>query len=339
MLQADGGTRTAAITGAYVALADAVEDARGQGPDRRRTPQPLTGSVAAVSASASSRASRCSTCDYPEDSTAETDMNVVMTGDGRFVEVQGTAEARAVRPRRCSAQLLDLATDGCADLTALPAGRARGRPRGAHVTRDGSCSPPATSTRCTSCARSSPTLVRRARARDRRCGRRRRARRRAGDRGDLRRERAAQGAWPWPRPRVCRRSPTTRGSPSTCSAVRPACSAHAGPARRVGPTAAGGPRPGQPRLLLEQLGDVRDEHRAAAFVCAAVLALPDGTVESPRAGSTGTLAREPRGDNGFGYDPIFVPRTATRAPWRSTPTWRRTRSRTAGERSARWPRS
>jgi XTP/dITP diphosphohydrolase len=60
------------------------------------------------------------------------------------------------------------------------------------------------------------------------------------------------------------------------------------------------------RLLLEQVADVGDEHRAAAFVCAAVLALPDGTVESTEGRVHGSLTREPRGRNGFGYDPIFL---------------------------------
>ena len=60
------------------------------------------------------------------------------------------------------------------------------------------------------------------------------------------------------------------------------------------------------RLLLEQVADVGPEHRSAAFVCAAVLALPDGTVDSTEGRVHGTLAREPRGGNGFGYDPIFL---------------------------------
>jgi XTP/dITP diphosphohydrolase len=66
------------------------------------------------------------------------------------------------------------------------------------------------------------------------------------------------------------------------------------------------------RLLLEQVADVPDEHRAAAFVCAAVLALPDGTVESAEGRVDGILAREPRGSNGFGYDPIFLVEGDTR---------------------------
>jgi XTP/dITP diphosphohydrolase len=66
------------------------------------------------------------------------------------------------------------------------------------------------------------------------------------------------------------------------------------------------------RLLLEQVADVPDEHRAAAFVCAAVLALPDGSVESAEGRVDGILAREPRGSNGFGYDPIFLVEGDTR---------------------------
>jgi XTP/dITP diphosphohydrolase len=60
-------------------------------------------------------------------------------------------------------------------------------------------------------------------------------------------------------------------------------------------------------LLLEQIADVPDVHRAAAFVCAAVVALPDGRVEGVEGRVTGALVRVPRGTNGFGYDPVFVP--------------------------------
>ncbi|MGO4342946.1 ribonuclease PH [Pedococcus sp. 2YAF34] len=113
VLQADGGTRTAAITGAYVALVDAIEDARAKGLIARNA-KPLTGSIAAVSVGIV-KGQAVIDLDYPEDSTAETDMNVVMTGDGRFVEVQGTAEA-APFDRDMLDALLDKATQGCADL-------------------------------------------------------------------------------------------------------------------------------------------------------------------------------------------------------------------------------
>ena len=117
VLQADGGTRTASITGAYVALADAIEDARAKGLIAEDA-QPLTGSVAAVSVGIVGGRPVVD-LDYVEDSTAQTDMNVVMTGDGKFVEVQGTAEgAGAAFDRVLLDALLDKATAGCAALTA-----------------------------------------------------------------------------------------------------------------------------------------------------------------------------------------------------------------------------
>lgn len=66
------------------------------------------------------------------------------------------------------------------------------------------------------------------------------------------------------------------------------------------------------RLLLDQLADVPDGHRGAAFVCAAALAMPGGEVVVTHGRIEGTLAREPSGGNGFGYDPVFVPRGAVR---------------------------
>ena len=61
-------------------------------------------------------------------------------------------------------------------------------------------------------------------------------------------------------------------------------------------------------LLLEQIGDVPAEHRSAAFVCAAVLAMPDGRVQGVEGRVEGSIVREPAGTNGFGYDPVFVPK-------------------------------
>jgi ribonuclease PH len=114
VLQADGGTRTAAITGGYVALADAL----GWLVSRKRCKgNPLVGSVAAVSVGIIDGEPRLDLC-YAEDVAAETDMNVVCTGGGEFVEVQGTAE-REPFDRKLLDQLLDLATAGCADLTRL----------------------------------------------------------------------------------------------------------------------------------------------------------------------------------------------------------------------------
>jgi ribonuclease PH len=114
VLQADGGTRTAAITGAYVALEDAVGYLRDRG---GLAGEPLVNSVAAVSVGLFDDGPRLDLC-YEEDVAAETDMNVVCTGDGRFVEVQGTAEGQPF-DRPLLDGLLDLAVRGCADLTAL----------------------------------------------------------------------------------------------------------------------------------------------------------------------------------------------------------------------------
>jgi ribonuclease PH len=114
VLQADGGTRTASITGAYVALADAVRWLR----DRDLlTAEPLTGSVAAVSVGVVDGSSMLDLC-YTEDSAADTDMNVVMTDDGAFIELQGTAEGTPF-DRKLLDELLDLGATGCAQLTEL----------------------------------------------------------------------------------------------------------------------------------------------------------------------------------------------------------------------------
>ena len=114
VLQADGGTRTAAITGGYVALADAIAWLKGR---KRTRGEPLTASVAAVSVGIVDGQPRLDLC-YEEDVAAETDMNVVCTGDGSFVEVQGTAE-REPFGRALLDELLDLAVGGCAELTKL----------------------------------------------------------------------------------------------------------------------------------------------------------------------------------------------------------------------------
>jgi ribonuclease PH len=115
VLQADGGTRTAAITGAYVALADAVSWLAAKGALAR--PEPLIRSVSAVSVGVIDGEPRLDLM-YEEDVRAETDMNVVVTGTGEFVEVQGTAEGAPFRRDELDA-LLDLALAGCAELTRI----------------------------------------------------------------------------------------------------------------------------------------------------------------------------------------------------------------------------
>ena len=116
VLQADGGTRTAAITGAYVALADAITWAKSQG-HIKVTANPLSDSVAAVSVGIIDGVPILDLC-YEEDVRAETDMNVVVAGDGRFIEVQGTAEGEPFN-RALLDQLLDLAVSGCKELSEL----------------------------------------------------------------------------------------------------------------------------------------------------------------------------------------------------------------------------
>jgi ribonuclease PH len=118
VLQADGGTRTAAITGAYVALADAIAwgKAKGHIPARAKV---LTGSVSAISVGIIEGAPMLDLA-YTEDVRAETDMNVVVTGDGKFVEVQGTAEG-APFDRDELNRLLDLALEGNASLALIQA--------------------------------------------------------------------------------------------------------------------------------------------------------------------------------------------------------------------------
>jgi ribonuclease PH len=112
VLQADGGTRTAAITGGWVALADACARLKGE----KGIADPIHGQVAAVSVGiVAGRA--VLDLDYVEDSTAETDMNVVMNSGGGFIEVQGTAEGHAMRRDEVD-QLLDLAHQGTAQLFA-----------------------------------------------------------------------------------------------------------------------------------------------------------------------------------------------------------------------------
>ncbi|MBV6865539.1 ribonuclease PH [Xanthomonas euvesicatoria] len=114
VLQADGGTRTAAITGAYVALADAVNLLIKRGDIKKH---PLIGAVAAVSVGIY-RGEPVLDLDYPEDSDCDTDMNVVMNDGGGFIELQGTAEGHAFRRDELNA-LLALAEKGMGELFAL----------------------------------------------------------------------------------------------------------------------------------------------------------------------------------------------------------------------------
>lgn len=116
VLQADGGTRTASITGAYVALQDAVSWLRQR---KLLVGEPLTGSVAAVSVGIIDGVAMLD-LPYEEDSRAQVDLNVVATGDGRLIEVQGTAEGNPFTRAELD-QMLDLGLAGCAQLSTIQA--------------------------------------------------------------------------------------------------------------------------------------------------------------------------------------------------------------------------
>jgi len=116
VLQADGGTRTASITGAYVAVLEACNWALAQGIISK---SPITDSVAAISCGLVSGALVLD-LDYDEDSTAQADANFVMTGSGGIVEIQGTAEGDPFSEEQFMA-LLALAKQGCGELTAKQA--------------------------------------------------------------------------------------------------------------------------------------------------------------------------------------------------------------------------
>ena len=114
VLQADGGTRTAAITGAYIALVDAINGLKKRGAIKR---DPIVGAVAAISVGIVNGVPVLD-LDYAEDSNCDTDMNVVMNDGGGFIEIQGTAEGHAFRRDELDA-LLALAGKGVAELCEL----------------------------------------------------------------------------------------------------------------------------------------------------------------------------------------------------------------------------
>ena len=114
VLQADGGTRTASITGSFVALAQSVRLLQERGDVKS---VPIVDSVAAVSVGII-EGTPCLDLDYVEDSAAQVDMNVVMTGSGRLIEIQGTAEHGSFERKQLD-QLVDLATQGIGELTVL----------------------------------------------------------------------------------------------------------------------------------------------------------------------------------------------------------------------------
>jgi len=122
VIQADGGTRTASITGGFVALAEAIQKMLADGVIKE---SPLTGSVASVSVGIYKGTPELD-LDYPEDSNAETDMNIVMTGSGEFIEVQGTAEGHPFSEEEMH-QMFALAKKGIGELSAQQKTALQGR--------------------------------------------------------------------------------------------------------------------------------------------------------------------------------------------------------------------
>ncbi|XID75038.1 ribonuclease PH [Alkanindiges sp. WGS2144] len=114
VLQADGGTRTAAITGGAIALVDALAALQAQ---KKLKSDPLKGLVAAISVGMHQDNALLDLC-YEEDSNCETDLNVVMTQNGEFIELQGTAESKPFNREQCN-QMLELASSGIAELIVL----------------------------------------------------------------------------------------------------------------------------------------------------------------------------------------------------------------------------
>ena len=222
---------------------------------------------------------------YEEDVRAETDMNVVMTGDGRFVEVQGTAEG---------------APFGRDDLDApAGAGRARdpGDPRAAAAGLRASVIYLASQNahKAIELGRLLGTGVAPLPGYEAP----------VEDGAHVRRQRPAEGAGRRRRgpDRRAPSWPTTRGSSSRRSAARRAI--HSARYGGLGLDDAG-----RVRHLLRELGDAAD--RRAAFVCVLVAVLPDGSERVAEGRVDGTIAPAPRGAGGFGYDPVFVPAGETR---------------------------
>jgi ribonuclease PH len=308
VLQADGGTRTAAVTGGYVALADAVAWLK----KRKRTKgDPLLTSVSAVSVGIVDGEPRLDLC-YEEDVAAQTDMNVVCTASGDFVEIQGTAEQEPFS-RDLLGQLLDLAVAGCGELTRLQ--------------HDALALSPGAGCRvATACpdliavATDTVVLATRNAAKLRELARILGAEDSGGGQIRLAGLDEFPGAPDVPETGAtfeenallkARAIASYTGLPAVADDSGLCVDALSGMPGVLSARWAGGHGDDQAnlKLVLAQVADVPDTRLAAQFVCAAALVVPDtaarewvvtGRVE-------GRLIRSPRGSGGFGYDPIFLP--------------------------------
>ncbi len=283
VLQADGGTRCASITGAWIAARRAL--------DRFGLSKALPGTIAAVSVGIVNGEAVLD-LDYEEDSSAETDMNVVMTGDGRLVEVQATAE-RDPFSRELLDALLDLAAGGIEELAAAQARRCRDATSvGARYLAPTHANPPRLERTRTSSASFAPRS---------RSGRSRSWRR------------------PTSRSRTARRSSTTRGSrPDTAArSLPPTRGSRARTPGSRSPRWVDGPactRPGGRRTESRSFSSSSTGRRTAArATCASSsCSLPTAPRCARQGRWTARSQTRRRGDEGFGYDPIFVPHGETR---------------------------
>ena len=269
VLRADGGTRTAAITGAYVALADAVSWAKDQG-ILKPSAKVLTDSISAISVGVIDGTPMLD-LPYVEDVRAQTDMNVVQTGDGRFIEVQGTAEHAPFNRDELN-ELLDLATLGNATSNAHKVSELEAILAPAWEGFEAGCVARMSDFDVASPVEDGVTFEENSLIKARALARATGLAAIADDSGIT--------------------VDVLGGAPGIFSA------------RWSGTH---GDDEANLHLLLDQLSDVPDRHRGAAFVSAAVLVTPDGREFVKRGEVRGTLTRSPRGEGGFGYDPIFVP--------------------------------
>ncbi len=276
VLQADGGTRCASICGGYVALHRALSALVDAG---TLAELPLTAGVAAVSCGIV-EGEAVLDLDYHEDSSAEVDLNVVMTSGGRLVEVQGTAEGQPFDRAQLD-RLLELGAAGME----RDRGRAAAGGRCPPMSRLRAVLATGNAGKAAELSRLLGVDVRGAADRGRR------------ERRQLRRQRAAQGARRAVRaPPVASGSATTRGSRSRRSAASRGCTRRAGPVR---PTPIATPRCSRgctaPRIA-------RRPSCARSPRCC-----PTVASSSSRSASTARSSAAPRGEAGFGYDPLFVP--------------------------------
>ena len=298
VLQADGGTRTAAVTGAYVALADAVTWLGARG--RLTDPKPLSCQVAAVSVGVVDGRVRLD-LPYEEDSRAEVDANVVATDTGTLIEVQSTGEG-ATFSRRTLDAMLDVALRGIAELVAAQTA-ALAAPHPALT-----AGRPAGMTGLLVATRNPGKLAELRRMLD--------AAEVAGirvlglaDVPEFPEEPETGATFAENALAKARDAAKATGLASVADDSGLAVDALNGMPGVLSARWSG--RHGDDRanleLVLGQLGDVPDDRRGAAFVCAAALVVPDGGEVVVHGEWPGYLARAPRGTNGFGYDPIFVP--------------------------------